>query len=81
MIEREASSDIDTGFHIEAINSRGAVFRGEGGDQERELAAQFRARSEALSASSPRTSRIFADLAETYEAEARREDQRSQDVD
>jgi hypothetical protein len=77
VIEREASSDIDTGFRIEAVNSRGAVFRGEGGDQERELAARFRSRSEALSATYPRTSRIFADLAESYEADARREDQRS----
>ncbi len=81
VIEREASSDIDIGFRIEAFNSRGAGFRGEGGDQERELAAQFRTRSEALSATSPRTSRIFADLAETYAADARREDQRSLDHD
>jgi hypothetical protein len=81
VIEREASSDIDIGFRIEAVNSRGAVFRGEGGDQERELAAQFRARSEAFSATFPRTSRIFADLAESYEADARREDQRSRDDD
>jgi hypothetical protein len=79
LIEREASADIDTGFRIEAMNSRGAVFRGEGGDQERELAAGYWARSEALSASSPRTSRIFADLAASYEIEARREDQRIQD--
>lgn len=81
VIEREASSDIDIGFRIEAVNSRGAVFRGEGGDQERELAARFRTRSEALSATSPRSSRIFADLAESYEADARREDQRSHDDD
>ena len=81
MIEREASSDIDTGFQIEAVNSRGAVFRGKGGDQEREIAAEFRTRSEALAASSPRTSRIFANLAERYEADARREDQRSADED
>lgn len=76
VIEREASSDIDAGFQIEAVNSRGAVFRGKGGDQEREIAAGFRQRSEALSASSPRTSRIFANLAERYEADARREDER-----
>jgi hypothetical protein len=81
VIEREASSDIDTGFRIEGVNSRGAVFRGKGGDQERDLAAQFRARSQALSASSPRISRIFADLAEGYEADARREDERSRDDD
>jgi hypothetical protein len=81
VIEREASSDIDTGFQIEAVNSRGAVFRGKGGDQEREIAAQFRTRSEALSALSPRTSRIFANLAESYEADARREDERDKDDD
>jgi hypothetical protein len=81
VIEREASSDIDIGFRIEAVNSRGAVFRGEGGAQERELAAKFRTRSEALSATSPRTSRIFADLAESYETDARREDERSKDED
>lgn len=79
LIEREASSDIDTGFRIEAFNSRGVVFRGEGGDQERELAAQYRTRSEAFSASSPRTARIFADLADTYEADARRQDERTKD--
>ena len=81
VIEREASSDIDTGFQIEAVNSRGAVFRGKGGDQEREIAAGFRQRAEALSASSPRTSRIFASLADQYEADARREDERSKDDD
>jgi len=81
VIEREASSDIDTGFQIEAVNGRGAVFRGRGGDQEREIAAQFRVRSEALSASSPRTARIFANLAEDYEADARREDERDKDDD
>jgi hypothetical protein len=77
VIEREASGDIDTGFQIEAVNSRGAVFRGKGGDQEREIAAGFRRRSVSLSGSWPRTSRIFASLAEDYEADARREDERS----
>jgi hypothetical protein len=77
LIEQAASGDIDTGFHIEAYNSRGATFRGTGGDQERSIAADYSARAAAFTASYPRTARIFRELAESYETQGRSWDVRA----
>jgi hypothetical protein len=81
VIELTASGDIDTGFHVEAYNSRGATFRGHGGDQERELAADYHKRAAAFSASYPRTARIFRELAESYGTEGRNWDLRAAQAD
>jgi hypothetical protein len=71
VIESTASGDLNTGFRVAAVNSRGVVMRGPGGDQEREMAADYAARAAAFSGSFPQTARIFRELAERYEAEAR----------
>ena len=74
LIEDVGSSDIETGFGVEAFNSRGAVFRGRGGDQERELASGYRETADAFATRWPRTAGLFRGLAAQYEAMAKRED-------
>jgi hypothetical protein len=55
-------------------NSRGVHWRGEGGDQERELAEKYRKWGQALQFSHPYvSSKLLMELAE-YEREASRED-------
>ena len=55
VIENTQSQDLDRGFHIGTCNQRGVVTRGEGGAQERELAAKYRAFAEKVKAEWPRT--------------------------
>jgi hypothetical protein len=72
LIEEIGSSDIETGFGIEAFNSRGAVYRGRGGDQERDLASGYQATADAFAARWPRTAAVFRGLAKSYLAVATR---------
>ncbi len=65
-----ASETLDEGFANEAMNSRGVVWRGRGGDQERELAAAYGATATALRDAWPRTAAIFDALAASYLREA-----------
>jgi hypothetical protein len=63
------------GMHIGVYNSRGAHWRGEGGDQERELAEKYRKWGEELQFSHPFVaSKLLLGLAKTYDHEASRED-------
>lgn len=63
------------GACIGLYNSRGVVWRGEGGDQERELAKKYRAWTDALQYSHPFVaSALLMQVVKTYEAEADRED-------
>jgi hypothetical protein len=75
VIENTQSQDLDHGFHIGTCNQRGVVTRGEGGAQERELAAKYRALAEKVKAELPRIGVILNGLAESYEAEATRWDE------
>jgi hypothetical protein len=77
---RQAMEDIQSetvmhGACTGVCNSRGAHWRGEGGDQERELAAKYRAWASALQSSYPYVSSVLLmGLVRMYEAEANRED-------
>lgn len=77
---RDVMEDIQSepmmrGAHTGLYNSRGAHWRGEGGDQERELADKYRNWARALQVSHPIVaSKLLFQLAETYEREAGRED-------
>lgn len=73
-MEGTASFEIGTGFQIGVINSRGAHWRGEGGEQERELAEKFRAVAERLHFSYPYMGGIIEGIATSYDREAERED-------
>lgn len=73
-MEGIASSEIATGFQIGVYNSRGVHWRGEGGEQERELAAKYRAWAEHLQFDYPYVGGVIEGIAASYEREARRED-------
>ena len=77
---REVMEDLQSesmmqGAHTGVYNSRGVHWRGEGGDQERELADKYRSWGQALQVSHPfLASKLLMSLAKTYELEASRED-------
>ncbi|MBM2811847.1 MAG: helix-turn-helix protein [Chloroflexi bacterium] len=73
-MEETASPEVATGFIVGVHNARGAVWRGRGGAQERELAAKYRTRSQELAIEFPYVSRVLEDLAESYDRDAQRHD-------
>lgn len=69
------SKSMADGARIGVYNSRGVTWRGEGGDQERELAAKYRKWAGALRYTHPFVaSEFLSGIAKTYEDEANRED-------
>jgi addiction module HigA family antidote len=75
VMEDIQSESMMSGAHTGIFNSRGAHFRGEGGDQERELAQKYCKWGEALQVSHPFVAaRLLMQLAKTYDHEASRED-------
>jgi len=75
LIEEIGSRDLESGLHVGVINGRGVTSRGvyDGGRQERDLAAKYRAWADAT-VSWHRTSRFLRTLADDYDRQARRED-------
>ena len=78
-LEAVASEDVAQGFIIGKRNARGVVTRsvGEGGDQERELAAKYRRWARQRSADYPFASNVIKRIAEWYDDDAEREDRRA----
>ncbi len=75
VLEEIQSESMVQGAHTGVYNSRGVHWRGEGGEQERELAAKYRKWGQALQVSHPFVaSNLLQELARTYEYEASRED-------
>ncbi|HUF69219.1 MAG TPA: hypothetical protein VMM79_11315 [Longimicrobiales bacterium] len=76
LIDRLESDELDGGFRIEVINSRGVTTRAQtaGGQQERALAEQYRQYAEAARLRWPRTAALMRSLADSYDADADRED-------
>jgi hypothetical protein len=75
VMEDVHSKNMMEGAFIGLYNSRGATWRGEGGDQERELANKYRAWADALQYSHPFVaSALLMQMVKTYEAEADRHD-------
>jgi len=75
VMEDIQSESMMEGARIGVYNSRGVHGRGEGGDQERELAEKYRNWGESLQFSHPYvSSKLLMELARTYEHEANRED-------
>ena len=68
-IEDIASTEIRIGMSIGIRNSRGVTFRGEGGEQERKLADQFRSWSEKIDFVYPYTSDLLEQIACSYDSE------------
>ena len=76
VMERLASQEIGRGFRIGAYNRRGVHSRriGEGGAQERELAAQYRDWAKVRAFDYPYVSNVLEKIAEVYEQEGRQYD-------
>jgi addiction module HigA family antidote len=69
-MEGIASPEIGKGFSRGVHNSRGIHWRGEGGEQERELAAKYRAWAESLHFDYPYVGGVLEGIAKSYEHEA-----------
>ena len=75
VMEEIQSESLMQGAQTGVYNSRGVHWRGEGGDQERELAEKYRQWGRALQVSHPFVaSKLLMALARTYDREASRED-------
>jgi plasmid maintenance system antidote protein VapI len=70
VMEAVATEALGTGFHVGVLNSRGAVWRGEGGGQERELAARYRAWALPLAFEFPFVNRVLEGVSESYDRDA-----------
>jgi addiction module HigA family antidote len=73
-MEETASREIGRGFIAGVYNSRGAHSRGEGGEQERELAAKYRAWAERLHFDYPFVGGVLEGIAAFYERESKWQD-------
>lgn len=80
LIEGLEEDEMDHGIRIGLSNARGGTSRSltEGGEQERTLAVEFRKRATRFRDSHPRVARILNAMAESYEADARREDREAE---
>lgn len=77
------SEHLELGFAIGHRNRRGVTTRllREGGDQERELAARYLGYSNATALGWHRTSAVLANIARSYEADARMQDDSVEKLD
>lgn len=76
-LENIASPEIGVGFRVGLYNSRGAVWRGEGGGQERGLATQYRTRAAEIAIEYPYVSGVLEDIARSYDRDAQWHDNES----
>jgi transcriptional regulator with XRE-family HTH domain len=79
LIELTRSKDLESGIQVGVYNSRGVTTRlpTDGGAQERDLATRYRAWSEKTRLEFPRTSALLAGIADSYELDAKRQDDRA----
>lgn len=75
VMESTQSDALMDGAVTGVLNSRGVVWRGEGGDQERDLASKYSGWADALKVTHPYVaSKLLSEVAATYEHEAERQD-------
>lgn len=77
-LEQVANEQIKAGMTVALFNSRGVHWRGEGGDQERNLAEKYGGWANAIEYTHPRVSDILRYMEERYLWDAKREDQEAQ---
>lgn len=77
-METIASEGVARGFYVGVHNSRGVVWRGEGGAQERELATKYRVLSQQLSFEYPYVGGVLGTIADSYNREAEWHDSEAQ---
>jgi hypothetical protein len=80
VIERIGRSELDDGFRVQILNSRGVQTRGlaEAGDRERERAAHYTRLAELVTDGSPRTAAALRGVAASYAADARYFDEQAE---
>jgi len=80
IIDMVQNSRLESGFYTGIKNKRGGTTRSpsEGGKQERELAARFRGYAGKLVPRWPRTVSVLSKIAESYECEAKLQDQEAE---
>ncbi len=73
LLEQPGTENIRSGFHTGVINNRGVHSRavGDGGGQERDLAARYRAFAAPLQGSHPQTAAVLESIAKSYDADGR----------
>ena len=83
VIDRLASANLESGIASGVYNSRGVVTKSpyEGGAQERAIAARYRGYADALAITNPQTAGLLRRIAEDYERDAQREDDRAEQRD
>ncbi len=76
VLDDDQHEDIRRGFYTGVLNNRGVTSRsmGEGGVQERALAARFRERATVVGHRFPRVAEVLHSIAKHYDQDARRED-------
>jgi hypothetical protein len=76
LLEDLQNDDIERGLQTEVYNKRGVTSRGpeDGGSQERDLAAGYRADAERFADEWPRTAAVLRAIAQGYEQDARHND-------
>jgi len=77
LMEMVASQQIAKGFRVGVLNARGFQWRGEGGAQERELAAKYRRWAQQLAFDYPYVSSVLESIATSYDREAEWQDSES----
>jgi len=73
-LEQVANEDLGRGLNVAMRNSRGAHWRGEGGAQERAIAAKYEAWAKAMEYTHPRVAAILHELEKSYLHDAEWED-------
>ncbi|HEV2746621.1 MAG TPA: HigA family addiction module antitoxin [Allosphingosinicella sp.] len=73
-LEEVITDHIEQGLHVALRNARGVHWRGEGGSQEREIAAKYRAWADAMEYTHPKVAAIHRRLEKSYLREAEWED-------
>jgi hypothetical protein len=74
VIEQIATEELEEGITSGLFNSRGVHWRGEGGEQERQLAAKYAAWAQALQFTYPRVAKILREMEQWYQHGAKQED-------
>jgi len=80
LIEELASEPLESGFATAVFNRRGTTVRApdEGGSQEMDLVREYRSEAERFADGWPRTAALLRRLADSYEQDARREEERAE---
>ena len=76
LIRDVKSEELENGLVIGVFNKRGAHVRAPGGEQERQLAAQFRGYAQKVRSKWPRTFNVLKRIADDYEREGKWHDDR-----